>query len=117
MSDLNSLITKDLEHCLISNSTNVCIHHCMEGTSDRRISDKDGLIVPLAPELHTEGRKQKPGERCDVHNCSYMGKLMHIIGQQAWMMNYIIEKYELPFDDIKEEAIDEFRHRYRKSYI
>jgi len=46
-----------------------------------------------------------------------MAKLMHIIGQQAWMIKYIIEQRGLPFEDIKEEAKEAFRKRYGKSYL
>ena len=117
MSDLHSLITDNMDLCLITNNPNVCVHHCMEGTANRQLSDEDGLIVPLTPSVHNEGGKPRPGERCDVHHCAKLGKLMHIIGQQAWMMNYIIERYELPFEGIKEEAKEAFIARYGKSHL
>ena len=113
---MKSIITNDLKHCLISFSPNVQMHHVIEG-KNRKLSDEDGLIVPLSPTLHNEGQKPIPGERCDVHHCKNMSVLMHIIGQQAWMMNYIIERYELPFEGIKEEAKYEFMKRYGKNYL
>ena len=112
-----SIITDDLDHCLISYGTNVCHHHVFEGMAKRSISDNDNLIVPLEPKFHTDGGKPEIGERCDVHHCKKMKRLMHIMGQQAWMMNYIIERYGLSFEDTREEAIEEFRHRYGKNYL
>ena len=116
MDELRSIIVDDVSHCIICDSPNVAIHHVFGG-DNRRLSDEDHLIVPLEPRLHNEGGRSKPGDRCDVHHCDRMTKLMHIVGQQAWMMNYIIEKYELPFDDIREEAKEEFRSRYGRSYF
>ena len=115
--ELHSIITDDTAHCLICDSPNVCIHHVFEGVANRKLSDEDNLIVPLEPRLHNEGGKPELGERCDVHHCKKMAKLMHIIGQQAWMMEYIIEQRGLPFEEIKEEAKEAFRKRYGKSYL
>lgn len=114
---MKSIVTNDLEHCIISGSPYVAMHHCVEGTANRAISDDDGLIVPLDPKLHNEGGKQQLGERCDVHHCAKMSKLMHIIGEQAWIIDYICARYELPFEDIKEEAKEMFIGRYGKNYI
>ena len=117
MSKPYSIITDDMEHCLISGNTTVALHHCFEGTGNRHVSDTDGLLVPLEPKRHNEGGRPEPGVNCDVHHCMNMKILMHIIGQQAWMMNYIIENYGLPFDNIKEEAKDAFRASYNKSWL
>lgn len=118
---MKSLITDDLEHCLISYNPNVCIHHCLEGTGNRQLSDDDGLIVPLEPRLHNEGKRPNDkdllGVRCDVHHCKNMAKLMHIIGQQAYMMNYIIERYDLSHESVREEAKQAFMSRYGKNYL
>lgn len=111
-----SIITNDMDHCIISFSPNVEMHHVLEG-KNRKLSDEDGLMVPLSKELHNEGKKPDVGERCDAHHCKKMSTLLHIIGQQAWMMNYIIERYELPFEGIKAEAEEEFRRRYGKNYL
>lgn len=113
---MKSIITEDLRHCILSGCPDPCIHHVF-GASNRRRSDEDGLVVPLDPKLHNEGGKPELGERCDVHHCKKMAKLMHIIGQQSWMMEYIIEQRGLPFEDIKEEAREAFRERYGRSML
>lgn len=113
---MKSIITEDLRHCILSGCPDPCIHHVF-GASNRKISDEDGLVVPLDPKLHNEGGKPELGERCDVHHCKKMAKLMHIIGQQSWMMEYIIEQRGLPFEDIKEEAREAFRERYGRSML
>lgn len=114
---MKSLITEYLDKCLICDMPDVAIHHCMEGTSNRQLSDEDGLIVGLQPKYHNEGGKPEIGERCDVHHCRKMARLMHIIGQLAWEKHYIMERRGLPFDTIEEEAREAFRNRYRKSYL
>lgn len=47
-----SILTKDLNHCIITGSPNVHIHHVFPGRGRRRLSEKYGFIVPLCPELH-----------------------------------------------------------------
>lgn len=85
-------------------------HHVFGG-ANRHLSDDDGLWVPLSYEHH-QGMTS-------VHHNKEMKVLMHIIGQQAWMMDYIINNKDLPFDfaNIKEEAKEAFRKRYGRSYL
>ena len=47
-----SVLTDDLEHCYMTHSNNVAIHHVFPGTGRRKLCDKYGFIVPLTPELH-----------------------------------------------------------------
>ena len=63
---------------MIDGTPNVHRHHIFEGTANRRLSDEDGLWVPLSYEHH-EGNMS-------VHRNKEMSALMHIIGQLAWMM-------------------------------
>ena len=51
MNKLFSVLTNDLEHCYITGSTNVAIHHIF-GAANRKISEKYGFIVPLRPDWH-----------------------------------------------------------------
>lgn len=53
MAKLKSIMGYDLENCIICGSPYVQIHHCIYGTSNRKQSDKYGLIVPLCREHHT----------------------------------------------------------------
>ena len=50
-----SIITDDMEHCYICGSSNVEIHHCMNGYGIRDKATKYGLVVPLCREHHTQG--------------------------------------------------------------
>ena len=46
-----SILTDDLEHCIITGSPNVAIHHVF-GKSERKLSEKYGFLVPLRPDWH-----------------------------------------------------------------
>lgn len=51
---VKSILTDDMEHCFrCGTSQNIQIHHCIHGTSNRKNSDKYGLIVPLCIYHHT----------------------------------------------------------------
>lgn len=119
-SRLHSIIINDLSHCIISGSPNVAIHHCL-GAANRNYSDSDGLVVPLEPTLHNEGKRPNDkdllGVRCDVHHCKNMAALMHMIAQLAYERDYILKSVELPFDDLAEEARRSFVTRYGKNYL
>ena len=123
MKDLKSIITDDLNHCLICGSSNVCYHHCLEGTANRALSDEDNLVVPLEPRLHNEGNRPQTGVRCDVHHCKNMAMLMHIIGQLAWERKYFLDALDYATEEegfsenCAEEARKQFRKRYGKSYL
>lgn len=54
---LFSVLTDDLEHCFISGSNVVAIHHVFYGTANRKKSEKHGFILPLHPRWHTEGNQ------------------------------------------------------------
>ncbi len=60
------------EYDMIDGTPNVHRHHIFEGTANRRLSDEDGLWVPLSYEHH-EGKMS-------VHMNKEMSTLMHIIG-------------------------------------
>ena len=49
---LKSVLTDDLEHCYVTGSCNVAIHHVFPGTGRRVTCEKYGFIVPLEPALH-----------------------------------------------------------------
>lgn len=78
-------------------------HHIFEGTSDRKLSDEDGLWVPLTREHH-EGN-------LSVHHNKEIRNMMHIIGQLAW------EKHCVASGSTEVEARELFRKRYKKSYL
>lgn len=53
---LKSVMTDDLEHCIITGSDTVHIHHVFAGMN-RKNSEKYGFIIPLRPDLHNMSNK------------------------------------------------------------
>lgn len=47
-----SVLTDDLEHSFLSGVPTKVIHHIYEGTGRRKISEREGFIVPLTPQEH-----------------------------------------------------------------
>lgn len=101
-STLKSIITDDLQHCIICGRP-AERHHIFSG-SNRKRSTKDGMILPLCPEHHREGVNA-------VHNNADMATLVHIIGELVW-----IHHYSLPFE-APEAAVQRFRQAYGKNYL
>ena len=102
------MITKYNNYCLICGSP-AEHHHIFKGNKQRKLSDEDGLIIPLCKEHHTGNMS--------VHNKKELNILVEIIGQLAWERDYVINQTQLPFDEISEEAREAFRQRYGKSYL
>lgn len=48
-----SIITDDMEFCIICGRPRQAIHHVYYGTALRKISDKHGFVVPLCNDHHT----------------------------------------------------------------
>ena len=51
MKKLYSVLTDDMEHCIITGDSNVERHHVFNG-SNRALSERYGFIVPLRPDWH-----------------------------------------------------------------
>ena len=49
--------------CFITGSYNVCLHHCICGTANRKKCDEWGLWVWLNPEVHHALHTTKPSLR------------------------------------------------------
>lgn len=78
-------------------------HHIFGG-ANRKLSDEDGLWVPVTSEHHTG--------KMSVHMNKEISVLMHIIGQLAY------EKHLIATTGVTEDmAREEFRKRYKKSYL
>ena len=58
---MKSVLTDDLQHCYVTGSCNVAIHHVFPGTGRRKLCDEYGFVVPLEPMLHNMSNKS-------VHN-------------------------------------------------
>lgn len=46
-----SVLTDDMEHCIVTGSARVEIHHVFNGP-DRDLSEKYGFLIPLRPDWH-----------------------------------------------------------------
>lgn len=51
MKRLFSVLTDDLQHCIITGDYNIEIHHVFNG-ANRKLSEKYGFLVPLRPDWH-----------------------------------------------------------------
>ena len=100
------MITKFDELCIICNKPATDHHHIFKGVKHRALAVKDGLILPLCREHHEE-----------VHNTKELNVLCQIIGQLAYERDFLIQKYELPFDDLATECRAAFMERYSKGYL
>ena len=80
-------------------------HHCLHGTANRRIADREGLWVYLCKECHTEGKKA-------VHKCKLEDLKLEREAQEVWEERY---KRLVCSDD--EMARTEFRKLFGKSYL
>lgn len=88
---MDSIITEYLDYCLLcGRPTYDDIHHCLCG-SDRKHADEDGLTIPLCRDCHNF-----------IHQNPRALAMSKIIGQLA---------YE------REHTREEFRARYRHSYL
>lgn len=92
-------IMQDKKECYICHTTNnLEVHHCLHGTANRKLAEKDGLKVWLCAEHHRgdNGVHGKYGATLD----SYLKS----IAQLAYMQN-------------NNKTKEEFIRRYGKSYI
>lgn len=91
------MITEYSELCIFCYQPKQEIHHCVFGTSKRRLSDEDGLTVPVCRECHDLLHKHD--------------KISKVIGQLAYERDRCAEGYGV------DAARDSFRIRYGKSYL
>ena len=98
-------MVSDYEFCIICGSPyDLDIHHLIEGTGKRDLSDKDGLTVYLCRDCHT-------GAKDSVHANWRTNRWSKICGQLAYERNLCAEGMTI------EEAREDFRRRYGKSYL
>lgn len=81
------------ETCYICGQWATETHHCIHGTANRKLADKDGLTVRLCSTCHQ-----------NLHDKGNFDRELQRLAQVRWM-----EYYQ------KSEA--EFRKRYGKSYL
>ncbi len=88
-------------------------HHLIYG-EDRKKADEDLLTLPL---LNREHNLSPKGTIEQIHGNPAAEKLSKMVGQLAWEKQYLVNKYQLPFEDLSEEAREAFRDRYGKSFL
>ena len=122
-----SILTDNMDYCIICNRPKQATHHLLSGIANRRLSDQDKVIVPLCYDHHCG--------KYGIHTVREVEVLGKIIGQIAWEKNYILNllvemilKKNGVKDNLKEtrseewhrindEAREAFRSRYGKSFI
>lgn len=77
---LHSIITDDMEHCLICGNPEVAVHHVFFGTANRIMSDQYALIVPLCERHHTGAE--------GVHRFREKDLKLKQMGQEAYEAHY-----------------------------
>ena len=83
----------DKECCYICGQYATDLHHCIHGTANRKLADKDGLTVMLCHTCHM-----------NLHDKGNFDRELQRIAQVRWMEYY-------------EKSEDEFRKRFGKSYL
>ena len=86
-------IIHDWDECYICGAYGTEVHHCIHGTANRRLADKDGLTVNLCHACHMR-----------LHDKGEYDRELQKIAQQRWMEYY-------------GKSVDEFRKRYGKNYL
>lgn len=94
-----SIITNDLEHCIICGRQGINKHEIFYGIANRKLSIKYGLVIPLCQEIHHNQYDSK-GIHFDKKLCNEW----HKIGQEKAMEHY-------------NWTIEDFIKIFGKSYI
>ena len=84
-------------------------HHCIYGTANRKISDREGLVVYLCIQHHkgTNGVHGKNGHDLDMR--------LKRIAQEAWELKY---KESYPYQNHADEAAREaFIRLFGRNYL
>ncbi len=98
MSKTKSIVTEQKEMCFFCGRPAECEHHLLFGNDARKLSEQDGLKLPVCNNCHNMG---KVAER--IHDNPMAEKLSKILGQVIY--------------EEKIGSREEFRTRYGKSYL
>lgn len=83
-------------------------HHCIHGTANRKLSEREGLKVWLCPDCHRNGRHA-------VHRDNETDLAVKRDAQEAWEKRY---KETYPYENHAEEAAREaFIRMFGRSYL
>lgn len=94
------IITEYNDNCILCGTPTFETHHCCYGRSERKLSDEDGLMIPLCRICHD-----------DLHRNGTAGKLSKIVGQLAF------EKSMVAAGKSEKLSREIFRKRYGISYL
>lgn len=95
------MITDHADYCIICNSKTEHIHHLVMGNSARRLADADGLTAPLCGICHAV-----------IHTGNAQANMLsRICGQLLYERNEVAKGVSI------EDARENFRKRYGKSYL
>lgn len=93
--------------CALCGKPSECTHHLCGGSGKRKISDEDGLTIPLCNECHNMA--VKPEDR--IHGNPVAEKLSKMLGQIAWEKDYVSKGGN------EDEAREAFREKMGKCYL
>ena len=77
-----SIITKDLEHCIECGRNNCEKHEVFFGTSNRKLSIEDGLVIPLCKLKHHNGNL------IGIHKDKELNLKWKKIAEERWIEFY-----------------------------
>ena len=109
-----SKVTEYNKYSAFSGTPAECQHHLIFGNGLHKLADEDGLIIGL---LNKEHNMSPNGTINQVHDNPAAEHLSKMLGQAIWERNYLIDKFELPFDDLSLECRIAFMKRYGKSFL
>lgn len=129
---MKSIAVEDDSVCIFCGRPAEAKHHLIFGTAGRRLSDEDGLIVPVCNNCHNMGAMTSR-----IHGNPMAEKLSKMLGQALWERNQILREavdlteivafetsedfegysYGKEKQRIKTKVRDAFRKRYGKSYF
>lgn len=101
---MKSIVTEYTQNCIFCGTPTTDTHHLVFGSGHRKLSDKDGLVVPVCRDHHTTGRYR-------IHDNPTSETLSKIVGQLAY------EKHKVAEGMTEDEARASFRKRYGRSYL
>lgn len=93
-----SILTKDLERCIECGRYGVELHEVFFGTSNRKLSIEDGLVIPLCSVKHHHGNL------IGIHQDKELNEKWKKKAQEKWQDYYGKTK-------------EDFRARYGKNYL
>ena len=92
-----SIITDDLNHCIVCGKTKEALHEVFFGTANRKKSIEHGLVIPLCNMHHNMSD-------AGIHYNKEFDNQVKIIGQKAFMKYY-------------HKSVEEFRQIFGKNYL